>query len=239
MKLLPVLLIVLGVLIVAGFYMYSRARPATANPITQSPPAKTISEVSEDAMTTSSSTKPEIEQKPVARVATVATTPTSVSVQKTTTYKLAHEFVSPDGYLNTDGKAITLAQYRGHNVVVLEFWTYSCINCERTLPYVTSWYAKYKDQGLVVIGVHTPEFSYEHVTANVADALKKYGIEYPVVQDNEYQTWNAYANQFWPHTYVINIDGYITHDQIGEGGYAETEKAIEDALQERAQRMGK
>jgi hypothetical protein len=99
---------------------------------------------------------------------------------------------------------------------------------------VNAWYDKYKGQGLEVIGVHTPEFAFEHVEANVADALTRFGITHPVVLDNEYKTWSAYGNQFWPHMYLVDIDGYIVYDHIGEGGYAETEKAIQQALTERA-----
>lgn len=156
--------------------------------------------------------------------------------EKALRYEKAPELVSPDAYLNTGDKPITLASLRG-KVVLVDFWTYSCINCERTLPYLTAWYKKYKDQGLVIIGVHTPEFAFEHVESNVAVALKQFGITYPVVLDNEYQTWNAYQNEYWPHEYLIDMDGYIVHDHIGEGGYVETEKAIQAALAERAARM--
>ncbi len=157
---------------------------------------------------------------------------------KNAQYHLAPELVMPDAYLNTGGKPITLAGYRERNVVLLDFWTYSCINCQRTLPYLESWYAKYKDQGLVIIGVSTPEFAFEHLVSNVAAALKQFGITYPVVLDNEYNTWNAYGNEYWPHDYVIDIDGYITDDHAGEGDYSETEKAIQAALAERAARLG-
>jgi cytochrome c biogenesis protein CcdA/thiol-disulfide isomerase/thioredoxin len=152
-------------------------------------------------------------------------------------YPKAPELVTPDGYLNTGGKPITLAQYRGKDVVLIDFWTYSCINCQRTLPYLTTWYSKYKDQGLVIIGVHTPEFAFEHVESNVAAALKQFGITYPVVLDNEYQTWNAYGNSYWPREYLVDIDGYIVHDHAGEGAYDITEKAIQDALAERNMRL--
>ncbi|MDE2079044.1 MAG: cytochrome c biogenesis protein DipZ [Patescibacteria group bacterium] len=156
--------------------------------------------------------------------------------QKALRYEKAPELVSPDAYLNTGDKPITLASLRG-KVVLVDFWTYSCINCERTLPYLTAWYQKYKDQGFVIIGVHTPEFAFEHVKSNVAAALQQFDITYPVVLDNEYQTWNAYRNEYWPHEYLIDMDGYIVHDHIGEGGYTETEQAIQAALAERAARM--
>ena len=157
-----------------------------------------------------------------------------VPVTKSVTYPKAHDLVAPDGYLNTGGAPISLAQLKGKKVVLVDFWTYSCINCQRTIPYVNAWYDKYKSQGLEIIGVHTPEFAFEHVQANVADALTRFGITHPVVLDNEYKTWNAYGNQFWPHMYLVDIDGYIVYDHIGEGGYAETEKAIQQALAERA-----
>ena len=123
-------------------------------------------------------------------------------------------------------------------VVLLDIWTYSCINCQRTLPYVNQWYSSYKDQGLEIVGLHTPEFAFEKVQANVQKAVNNFNIKYPVVLDNDYSTWNAYGNRFWPRKYLIDIDGYIVYDHIGEGGYKETEQAIQKALAERAARMG-
>lgn len=158
-------------------------------------------------------------------------------LQKAVLYAKAPELTNSDGYLNTDGKPISLAQFKGKNVVLLDFWTYSCINCLRTIPFLNAWYEKYKDAGLVIIGVHTPEFAFEHLSQNVSEALVRLGINYPVVLDNEYGTWNAFGNEFWPHEYVIDIDGYIVHDHAGEGEYAVTEKAIQDALTERAARL--
>ncbi len=170
--------------------------------------------------------------------AAIAPMPSALTLsEKQAKYHLSPELAGIDGYLNTDDKPITLAQYRGKNVVLVDFWTYSCINCQRTLPYLTSWYGKYKDQGLVIVGVHTPEFSFEHVESNVAAALKQFGITYPVVLDNEYRTWNAFQNQYWPREYLIDIDGFVVHDHIGEGEYDQTEKAIQSALMERADRM--
>ena len=163
--------------------------------------------------------------------------------EKAQQYQKAPELAGIDGYINTpigpDGKAqpITLALLKG-KVVLVDFWTYSCINCMRTIPYLNAWYAKYKDQGLVIIGVETPEFAFEHVTSNVEAAVKSLGIQYPVVQDNEYATWNAYNNEYWPNDYLVDIDGYIVHSHSGEGDYAETEAAIQQALAERAARIG-
>src|SRR3989344_4497830 len=158
--------------------------------------------------------------------------------QKSSMYSLAPELVSPDGYINTDGKPVTLAEFRGKKVVLLDIWTYSCINCQRTFPYLKDWYAKYKDEGLEIIGIHTPEFAFEKVKANVEKAAKGFGLTYPIVQDNQYQTWNALGNQYWPRKYLVDIDGYIVYDHIVEGAYAETEMAIQKALLERPERLG-
>lgn len=157
--------------------------------------------------------------------------------QKQVKYKKVPELSSIDGYVNTDGKPITLESLKG-KVVLLDIWTYSCINCQRTIPYINEWYAKYKDQGLEVVGLHTPEFAFEKVQANVEKAVKGFNIKYPVVLDNDYSTWNALGNQFWPRKYLVDIDGYIIYDHIGEGAYEETEKVIQNALRERAVRMG-
>ncbi len=157
---------------------------------------------------------------------------------KAAMYPKAPELVKPDGYINTDGQPITIGQFKGKKVVLIDIWTYSCINCQRTLPYIKAWYDKYHDDGLEIIGVHTPEFSFEKVQKNVQDAVMSFGIKYPVVLDNEYATWNAFGNQYWPRKYLIDIDGYIVYDHAGEGNYDVTEKAIQAALKERAERLG-
>lgn len=144
----------------------------------------------------------------------------------------AKEIVNPSGFINTNGEPVTIGQFKGKKVVLLDIWTYSCINCQRTLPYVKAWYEKYKDKGLVVIGLHTPEFAFEKVQSNVEDAVKRFGITYPVVMDNDYSTWTAYGNQYWPRKYLISSDGEIVYDHIGEGNYDETEAAIQRALSE-------
>lgn len=143
---------------------------------------------------------------------------------------IAPELTNPSGFINTDGKAVRMADFKGKKVILLDVWTYSCINCQRTLPYVNAWYDKYKDQGLEIIGLHTPEFGFEKVQSNVEREVKKFGIKYPVVMDNEYGTWNAYGNSYWPRKYLINEYGEIIYDHIGEGGYEETEMQIQKAL---------
>ncbi len=157
--------------------------------------------------------------------------------EKAKMYTKAPELVAPNAYLNTAGAPISIGEFKGKKVVLIDFWTYSCINCQRTTPYLNSWYDKYEKDGLVIIGVHTPEFAFEKVTQNVQDALAKEGIKYPVVLDNEYQTWNAFGNQDWPRKYLIDIDGFIVYDYAGEGAYDKTEAAIQRALKERAARL--
>ena len=142
----------------------------------------------------------------------------------------APDFTGIYKWLNTD-KPLTLSDLKG-KVVLVDFWTYTCINCIRTLPFTTSWYNKYKDKGFVVIGVHTPEFQFEHETSNVENAIKMYKITYPVAQDNDYATWNAYSNQYWPAEYLIDVNGNIRRTHFGEGEYDQTEKAIQLLLQE-------
>lgn len=152
-------------------------------------------------------------------------------------YTPAIEIVGPTGFVNTTS-SFKLANLIGKKVILVDFWTYSCINCIRTLPYLTSWYNKYKDQGFVIVGIHTPEFDFEKDINNVKLATMQYGIHYPVILDSDYGTWNAYGNRYWPHEYLIDLAGYIVHDHIGEGGYDETETIIKKLLEERATALG-
>jgi len=134
----------------------------------------------------------------------------------------------PDGvWINS--RPLTLAQLRG-KVVLVDFWTYSCINCLRTLPHLKAWYAAYRRRGFEIVGVHTPEFAFEHVASNVRAAVKRLGIPYPVVQDNRYRTWDAYANEYWPAEYLIDRAGHVRHTTFGEGDYGQTEQIIRRLL---------
>ena len=141
----------------------------------------------------------------------------------------APEFTGIDHWLNS--KPLTLADLRG-KVVLVDFWTYSCINCIRTLPYVEGWYQKYASDGLVIVGVHSPEFAFEHDTGNVSAAIARFGITYPVAQDNEFATWGAYSNQYWPADYLIDATGHIRAEHFGEGDYDGTEADIRALLEE-------
>jgi thiol-disulfide isomerase/thioredoxin len=150
----------------------------------------------------------------------------------------APEFAQLDGYINTyNNSPLTLSSLKG-KVVLVDFWTYSCINCIRTIPYINDWNQKYADKGLVIIGVHSPEFEFEKNYDNVKAAVQRLGITYPVILDSDHGTWNAYGNQYWPRHYLIDSQGYIRDNHIGEGGYEQTEKAIQSLLAERAAQMG-
>ncbi len=143
--------------------------------------------------------------------------------------QLAPELVGISSWINSE--PLTLEQLRG-SVVLIDFWTYTCVNCIRTFPFLKDWHAKYADKGLVIVGVHSPEFKFEKIRRNVIDATVREGIEWPVAQDNEFQTWRVYKNNFWPAKYLVDKDGYIRYTHFGEGAYAETEQQIRDLLGE-------
>jgi thiol-disulfide isomerase/thioredoxin len=146
------------------------------------------------------------------------------------TYGTAPEF-SNTVWLNTS-EPLRLADLRGR-VVLLEFWTFDCINCQRTIPYVQRWHETYASQGLVVIGNHYPEYDYEHDIQNVQAAMYRLGITYPVAQDNDATTWRAYNQRYWPTIYLVDKWGAIRYFQIGEGAYIQTEDNIQALLAER------
>ncbi len=139
----------------------------------------------------------------------------------------AKDFVGITRWLNSE--PLTMSKLRG-KVVLVEFWTRDCSNCLHTLPHIVRWYNDYRDRGFVVVGVHTPEFSSEYETGNVKAAVEKLGIRFPVAQDNEYETWNAYGNQFWPASYLVDQNGMIVYAHFGEGNYEEMESRIRKLL---------
>jgi cytochrome c biogenesis protein CcdA/thiol-disulfide isomerase/thioredoxin len=153
-------------------------------------------------------------------------------------YGQAPEFTDTEQWFNTPGdKPLTLKSLRGH-VVLVDFWTYTCINCIRTLPYLTAWDKRYRKDGLEIIGVHTPEFPFEREAGNVQEAIERNGIEYPVVQDNEQGTWNAYGNLYWPAEYFIDAKGDVRFVHFGEGEYGEKEAVIRQLLAEAGHEVG-
>ena len=144
----------------------------------------------------------------------------------------APEFMQTQDWFNTPAmRALSLPSLRGH-VVLVDFWTYTCINCIRTLPYLKAWDQTYRRDGLTIVGVETPEFPFERDAANVANAIRQFGLRYPVVQDNEMGTWNAYGNEYWPADYLIDAKGQVRYAAFGEGDYDKTETAIRALLAE-------
>jgi len=139
------------------------------------------------------------------------------------------EFTGILEWINSE--PLTMQELRG-KVVLVNFWTYTCVNCINTMPYLKDWYAKYANQGFVIVGVHSPEFEFEKPTANVVEATLKFGLEYPVAQDNDFATWWSYDNRYWPAEYLVDKDGVIRYRHFGEGAYAETESQIRTLLQE-------
>ncbi len=156
---------------------------------------------------------------------------TNISRNQQTTlnndYGPAPELTGISNWINS--QPLKLSDLKG-KVVLIDFWTYSCINCLRTIPYLNDWYQKYKDQGFVIIGVHTPEFAFEKDDSNVARAVKENNISYPVAQDNDYATWKAYQNEYWPAHYLIDKNGHIVYTHFGEGDYQITENTIRSLL---------
>src|SRR6185436_11210494 len=146
-------------------------------------------------------------------------------------YHEAPDIQGISAWINT--APLTMQELRG-KVVLVDFWTYSCINCLRTLPYLKSWDARYRSKGLVILGVHSPEFGFEHSVGNVRAAVKRLGIRYPVALDNDFGTWNAYQNQYWPADYLIDRQGHVRYYHFGEGGYDTTDARIRTLLAEKS-----
>ncbi|HEY7150549.1 MAG TPA: cytochrome c biogenesis protein DipZ [Solirubrobacterales bacterium] len=152
--------------------------------------------------------------------------------EKLPVYFRAPDFTGTQEWFNTpEGRPLSLSDLRGQ-VVLVDFWTYTCINCIRTLPYIEAWYRKYHRDGFTVVGVHTPEFPFEKEASNVERAIGDFGLTYPVAQDNDYATWTAYRNQYWPADYLIDATGRVRLVHFGEGSYEETERGIRSLLAE-------
>ena len=196
------------------------AAPTSSNP-TAAPQPQVTTAVAPAAAAAPASSNP----------TAVAPTPAQAPVKtaRTDDDPLAPELRGTGAWINSEPFA--LESQRG-KVVLIDFWTYTCINCIRTLPYLRSWHDKYAEEGLVILGVHTPEFEFEKVLANVQDAVDQFEIEYAVVQDNDFGTWRAYRNRFWPAKYLIDKDGYIRYTHFGEGAYEETDAKIRELLAE-------
>ncbi|MDQ4126863.1 MAG: redoxin domain-containing protein [Actinomycetota bacterium] len=151
--------------------------------------------------------------------------------RKEAEYPRAEEIQESFGLINTD--SVSIKEAAGEKVVLLEFWTYTCFNCQNAQPHINALHEEYADDGLQVIGVHTPEFGFEKDIDNVREAVREANIEYPVVLDNRYATWNAYDQRFWPAWYLIDADGFVRYKHFGEGAYGETEKKVQELLAEK------
>jgi len=145
-------------------------------------------------------------------------------------FKRAPEFTATTGYINTPSP-VKLVDLKG-KIVLVHFWTYTCSNCIHTIPYLNNWYQKYSNKGLVIVGVQTPEFDFEKNIGNVKKAVQDFKIKYPVILDNDYVNWNAYGNNYWPRDYLVDNQGLIRYNHIGEGGYEQTEQMIRSLLAE-------
>ncbi len=156
--------------------------------------------------------------------------------EKRAEYESAKRLVSPNGYINAEN--VSLQNLVSEKVVLIDFWTYSCINCQRTLPPLRNWYRKYRDYGLEIVGVHTPEFAFEKKRENIVKATERFNVTWPVVMDNDYQIWNLYGVRAWPTKFLIDPDGFIVYRKIGEGGYKKTERKIRELLKENARING-
>ncbi len=153
--------------------------------------------------------------------------------RKEAEFPRANEIIAPTGFINTED--ISIGENLGEKVVLLEFWTYSCFNCQNVQPYLNQWHEEYEDDGLLVIGVHRPEFEFEKDPASVQTAVEEADIRYPVVLDNNSATWDAYDNRYWPARYLIDADGFIRYQHFGEGAYEENEEEIQKLLKEKDQ----
>lgn len=151
--------------------------------------------------------------------------------RKRANYSRAVEIQEPTGFINAE--RVNISEHIGEKVILVEFWTFGCYNCQNTHPHIKEFHREYGDEGLVVIGVHKPEFSYERKPANVREFVRETNTTYPVVLDNRDATWNAYDQRYWPTRYLIGVDGFIRYKHVGEGAYDFTERKIEELLAER------
>ena len=216
----PVLLVLATLLIVGAIalieFQFGRAIPDDTQAQVDPPPAEPVSE-------------PTTEPPRTAEGQSVAERISSKEAE----FPRAKEIIGPTEFINTEG--VSIGENLGEKVVLLEFWTYSCFNCQNVQPYLNEWHEEYKDDGLLIIGVHRPEFEFEKDPASVDRAVEEAGIRYPVVLDNNSATWDAYDNRYWPARYLIDADGFIRYQHFGEGAYEENEEEIQELLAEKDQ----
>src|SRR3989338_8768978 len=230
------------VLLVGGFFLFSPKKSIAPEDVA------TTTDSGKDTQIIDPSTSDVVAPPVTAPKTTTATSkpsapkPAAPSVPQTG--KMYKEFVQPTGFSNTGAlgllntDAFTLGQFVGKRVILLNFWTTSASNALRAFPYLNAWQIKYKDKGLLIVSIHTPRFTYEHSKSTVDAALYTHNVIHPVVHDNNYGTLNAYGNSVWPHQYLIDINGRVVYDHVGEGGYQAEELKIQELLAARAQKLG-
>ncbi len=215
--------IMVSIFLVAACGSSATAEPNEASTAIEPTEASATAEPTEPSAT---------EEPPSVPTAAVATKSSTANADRMVGGKIgdrAPEFGGIDAWIN--GGPLTMEELRG-KVVLIDFWTYTCINCIRTFPYLKQWHSRYADDGLVIVGVHTPEFEFEKIYDNVVDATVSDALVWPMAQDNDYITWRRYSNRFWPAKYLIDKDGVVRYTHFGEGAYAETEDVIRQLLAE-------
>ena len=235
----PILLFLTLLLVVGAIALielrFGTAEPDTAQTRSASPTEATVESTASEETTTE---PPRTTDKPAPpEQAVKKPEPTNADAERIASkegqYERAAEIVGPTGFINTNG--VSIKEAAGDSVVLLQFWTYSCFNCQNAQPYINGFHEKYADDGLKVIGVHKPEFEFEKDYASVAEAVRQENIQYPVVLDNNDATWDAYDQRYWPTWYLIDADGFTRYEHFGEGGYAQTEEEIQKLLAEKDQ----
>ena len=240
MKTLRIGIMTLALLLTAAFIL-AACSSSEPQATTQAPPAQTQQTTTAPAAAAPTATLPPANTPMPANTATPEPTkaaPTaeaqasvhaSIVTPATGSEQTVPEIRGISSWINTE--PITFEEQRG-KVVLVDFWTYTCVNCIRTLPYIKAWHEKYADKGLVIVGVHTPEFDFEKDRDNVIEASEGFGLEYPIAQDNDFGTWRAFNNRYWPAKYLVDKDGLIRYTHFGEGAYEETELWIRGLLEE-------
>ena len=236
MKLLaprPLLLVMTLILIAGAIALielrFGAAKPDTTQTNSSPPSSEKTAETTTKPKTTPEKTQ---ESKPEASPEPTVSDAERIA-KKEEKYDRAKEIVDPTGLINAE--SVSIEEAAGDSVVLLQFWTYSCFNCQAVQPYINSYHEEYADDGLRVIGIHKPEFEFEKDYASVAAAVQQENIQYPVVLDNNDATWDAYNQRYWPTWYLIDADGFVRYKHIGEGGYAATEKEIQELMAEKDQ----
>ncbi len=215
-------LLIIGAIVLIEFRFGRAGSDDTQAQVDPTPAAQTSEPVAEP--------DPEIEDKVASGKAEREGAAERIT-RKEAEFPRANEIIAPTGFINTEG--VSIGENLGEKVVLLEFWTYSCFNCQNVQPYLNQWHEEYEDDGLLVIGVHRPEFEFEKDPASVQTAVEEADIRYPVVLDNNSATWDAYDNRYWPAWYLIDADGFIRYQHFGEGAYEENEEEIQELLSER------